>query len=311
MIHIAFEGGLGNQLFEYVFCRHHERILNERVSYDISKYKFEANEEREFELASFNISQDWKQETLHKSRFKRFGVRYAFYLLLTFPYIHIRKHIKQDESFLDGLYQFSINKLGFYRIHYGNYRKPGHSFFRNKYFRGQWIFPKVVKEISRDILPELQVITPLTPTNKMFIQQITSCNSVGVHIRRGDYVTLGLVVCNIKYYEACIKKMNEMEKDAVFFVFSDDIPWVRENLHVDAKLAYVDNNNPSPEDMRLLYSCNHFIMSNSTFSWWGAFLGKCPNKRVMVPMYWDVNNLKKESRCILDEWIKVDNTKYL
>ena len=105
--------------------------------------------------------------------------------------------------------------------------------------------------------------------------------------------------------------MNDIEKDAVFFIFSDDIPWVKENLKVNASLIFVDNNNPSPEDMRLLYNCNHFIMSNSTFSWWGAFLGNYLQKKVIVPLYWDVKDLTTESPLIAKNWIKVDNRKYL
>lgn len=104
---------------------------------------------------------------------------------------------------------------------------------------------------------------------------------MGVHIRRGDYVKLGLVVCDIHYYERCMQKMMDIVKNPTFFIFSDDISWVKTNLKFKgSELIFIDNNNSSPEDMRLLYSCNHFIMSNSTFSWWGAYLGKYPNKKL-------------------------------
>lgn len=312
MIHIAFEGGLGNQLFQYTFGRYCEIFLKDNVCYDISKYKFESCEEREFELMSFDINKKWIREPLYKNRFARFGFGYLLYLMITFPYIEYRKRFSWGGAKIDTIYQNIINTFGFFRVHYGPYKRPKKtSIFKNKYIRGHWFWPEMVQEMENIIKRELKVITPLSPSNAKFLNQIKSTNSVGVHIRRGDYVTLGLIACNIKYYEACINKMKEMEKDAVFFIFSDDIPWVKENLKVDAPLVFVDNNNPSPEDMRLLYSCNHFIMSNSTFSWWGAFLGNCPTKKVMVPQYWDIKNMQKESKLILDEWIKVDNSQYL
>lgn len=311
MIHLAFEGGLGNQLFQYAFGRYCENLFKDSVSYDISKYKFESCEEREFELKSFAINANWKKEILHKNRFQRFGFGYLLYLTVTIPYLQVRKRIHKKNSQIDSIYQTLINSFGFYRVHYGNYKISHRTIFKNKYIRGHWFWKEMVAEM-RDVLnKELQVVTPLNATNKNFLEQIKSANSVGVHIRRGDYVTLGLIACNIKYYEACIKRMSEIENNAVFFIFSDDIPWVKDNLKVEAPLVFIDNNNPSPEDMRLLYSCNHFIMSNSTFSWWGAFLGKCPSKKVMCPRYWDIKNMKKESSLIFDEWIKIDNSQYL
>lgn len=311
MIYIAFEGGLGNQLFQYTFGRYCETYFNDSVCYDISKYQFESCEEREFELNSFNINKGWKRAVLRKNRLERFGFKYLLYLFLSYPYIQYRSRCDFAASSLDSIYQKAINLIGFYRVHYGPYEIPRKSCFKNKYIRGHWFWPQIVQTMHNAILDELKVITPISSSNASFLRQITSTNSVGVHIRRGDYVTLGLIACNIKYYEACIEKMCELEQDAVFYIFSDDIPWVKENLKVNAPLVFIDNNNSSPEDMRLLYNCNHFIMSNSTFSWWGAFLGKCPTKKVMVPKYWNVKDMKKESKLILDEWIPIDNSLYL
>lgn len=85
----------------------------------------------------------------------------------------------------------------------------------------------------------------------------------------------------------------DIVKNPTFFIFSDDISWVKTNLKFKgSELIFIDNNNSSPEDMRLLYSCNHFIMSNSTFSWWGAYLGKYPNKKVIVPEFWSIKKKK-------------------
>ncbi|WP_455629502.1 alpha-1,2-fucosyltransferase [Parabacteroides sp.] len=313
MIHLVFEGGLGNQLFQYAFGRYCQRIFEEKVKYNTSKYTFEACEEREFELHSFNINKEWEIEPLHKSRLKRFGLGYILYLLISKPYIEInkRRQHKGLSSIFDAVYQQYINWIGFYRIHYGDLIKPKRSWTKDKYIRGQWIWISFVQELGESIKDELQVITPISDSNMSFLNKIRATNSVGVHIRRGDYVSLGLIVCSIRYYEYCIREMMKMTEASVFYIFSDDIPWVRENLHVDANIVFVDNNNPAPEDLRLLYSCNHFILSNSTFSWWGAYLGRAKEKIVMVPKHWNVNDLTIVSRLILPEWIAMDNSQFL
>lgn len=305
MIKLTFEGGLGNQMFQYAFGRYVEQIFNETVYFDISKYKFESSENREFELFSFNINPNWQELPLKKNRISRLGLQYILYCIITAPYILLNSYLvkKNKRTRFNSLYQRLINLIGFYRVHYGKYNKPRKSLFPTKTIRGHWFWPEMVEKIDSIIRKELQVICPISESNAKFLYQIQHTNSVGVHIRRGDYVKLGLVVCDIHYYERCIKKMTDLVEDPTFFIFSDDIPWVKQNLRIsnDTKIVYIDNNNPSPEDMRLLYSCNHFIMSNSTFSWWGAYLGNYQEKKVIVPEYWSIK--KKRSSLILDNWI--------
>lgn len=312
-IKLVFEGGLGNQLFQLAYGKYLQNKFECDVQYDISKFKTESVEYREFELDSFKISKSWKREDIKKGRIKRFGFRYIIYTPITYLYLRIRTSLKntRKQIILDNLYLHGINIIGIHRCHFANYTDPSFSLLSPMLIYGQWIWKEMVKSQENYLKDEIKVVTPLSDSNAHFLEQIKSTNSVGVHIRRGDYVTLGLIACNIKYYEACIKRMSEIENNAVFFIFSDDIQWVKDNLKVEAPLVFIDNNNPSPEDMRLLYSCNHFIMSNSTFSWWGAFLGKCPTKKVMCPRYWDIKNMKKESSLIFDEWIKIDNSQYL
>lgn len=304
MIKLTFEGGLGNQMFQYTFGRYIESLFNEPVFFDISKYKFESNEEREFELFSFNLNHQWKQLPLKRNRISRMGLQYILYCIITAPYIKLNSYrIKnQKNTIFNNAYQKLINSIGFYRVHYGPYKIPHKSIYPVKTIRGHWFWPEMVKKMDTIIRKELKVIKPISETNQAFLNQIKTTNSVGVHIRRGDYVTLGLVVCDINYYIKCIEKMKTLTNNPVFFIFSDDIKWVKENLKLkDTQLVFIDNNNSSPDDMRLLYSCNHFIMSNSTFSWWGAYLGECPNKKVIVPEFWSIK--KKKSSLILDEWI--------
>ena len=305
MITISFEGGLGNQLFQFAYARYLQKTFKDGIIYDISKYVSESTEYRNFELDSFSIPKDWIKYESKGNRLQRFGWRYPIYLIVTAFFIGLNKFYAKyhnGKHIWCSAYQRLINRFGFYREHFNEYRQPLMSKCRNKLVRGQWIWPEMVMEQGESLKDDIKVITPLSQSNKLFLSQILSTNSVGVHIRRGDYVKLGLIVCDINYYERCIEKMLNLVKNPVFFIFSDDIEWVKNNLNTkDAELVFIDNNNSSPEDMRLLYSCNHFIISNSTFSLWGAYLGRYKDKKVIVPEFWSIK--KKKSRLILSDWI--------
>lgn len=85
------------------------------------------------------------------------------------------------------------------------------------------------------------------------------------------------------YYINAAKYVEGQLKDVEFYIFSNDILWVKENINFPMKVNYVEGENPSHEELALMTSCNHFIISNSTFSWWGQFLSNNENKIVIAP----------------------------
>ena len=125
------------------------------------------------------------------------------------------------------------------------------------------------------------------------LEQIGSdANAVSLHIRRGDYLlpkhweTTGSI-CQLPYYQNAIAEMNQRMNHPSYYVFSDDIPWVRENLPLE-NVVYVDWNKgeDSWQDMMLMSCCRHHIICNSTFSWWGAWLNPREDKIVIAPNRW-------------------------
>ena len=113
--------------------------------------------------------------------------------------------------------------------------------------------------------------------------QLENDNTVSLHVRRGDYLSFPNVhpVISTSYIDKCLNMLNE--KDFIF-CFSDDKEWVKQNIRynniifVDGLLDY--------EELWLMSLCKHNILSNSTFSWWGAFLNKNKNKQVFAPSMW-------------------------
>ena len=136
-----------------------------------------------------------------------------------------------------------------------------------------------------------------------------STNSVCVHIRRGDYTYLkNYQVCSIAYYLKAMEIMKGKIKEPKFYIFSDDIEWVKKNIDFDVDVTYIDKNNTSYEELRLMYSCKHFIISNSSFSWWAQYLSTNKNKVVISPNIW-YQNKNQPQDMILDYFTTIDVSK--
>ena len=139
------------------------------------------------------------------------------------------------------------------------------------------------------------------------IQQIENSNSVCVHIRRGDYIGSSFDICTEAYYQKGMDIIASKVENPTFYIFSnssEDLQWIKENYHFSYDLVYVDLNNCDYEELRLMYTCKHFIISNSTFSWWGAYLSTNEEKVVIAPSKWN-QDYKVVEDLYLDHWIKV------
>ena len=168
--------------------------------------------------------------------------------------------------------------------------------YLNGYFQDENIFKN-----QRDlILKVFKFKNELTPKNKALADKIKTTNSVSIHIRRGDYLGDYLQVCNDKYYYDAIKEMNKHIKNPYYFIFSDDIKWVKENMKFPKNTVFVDNNNPNYEELNIMSKCKNFIMSNSTFSYWAQFLSNNENKIVIAPNKWFLT--KKRIDIYEKEW---------
>ncbi|MFZ6027456.1 MAG: alpha-1,2-fucosyltransferase [Chloroflexota bacterium] len=151
-----------------------------------------------------------------------------------------------------------------------------------------------------------------TETNRKIARQIKATQAVSIHIRRGDYVSDTHThqvhgVCSLEYYEESVKRVTSKVMAPHFYVFSDDPVWVRENLHIEQPVTFISNNSPDQahEDLHLMSLCQHHIIANSSFSWWGAWLNPNPDKIVMAPQRW-YNDPNKDTRYLLPEtWVKV------
>jgi hypothetical protein len=180
------------------------------------------------------------------------------------------------------------------------------------YLMGNWQTEHYFKDFQEVIRADFSFRLPLADRNAALAEQISSDVAVSLHVRRGDYVANpsslafhGL--CSLDYYRRAIDYISARVANPVFYIFSDDIPWVRENLHLESPCHYIDHNkgDESYNDMRLMSLCKHHIIANSSFSWWGAWLNPRTDKIVVAPQRWVLSDFDT-SDIVPASWVKIE-----
>lgn len=169
------------------------------------------------------------------------------------------------------------------------------------FLAGYWQSEKYFNDASETIRADFTFRQPLSKQNAELAGRIDQTMAVSLHVRRGDYASnpktnMAHGLCSLEYYRAAVLHMAEHIERPEFFVFSDDIAWVKANLEIDFPRRYVDHNQgaESYNDMRLMSLCRHHIIANSSFSWWGAWLNPDPDKIVIAPRRWFANGKRVE-----------------
>lgn len=280
-ITIRLMGGLGNQMFEYAALRNMQ--LNNKCKGSIDLCGITNKTHNVYGLDHCNITKDIEIIKNKKSIKGKFT-----HLLYGFYWVFLSKS-KTGFKFWQML-QAYLNSVGIYCVPDG-YIKLSDIEVDNNYMVGYFQSINYLNDNKDIIRKELQIIDKLDGKNANVYDEIKKVNSVCVHIRRGDYVGSFFEVCDINYYLAAIDLMNKKVNNPYFYIFSDDIAWVKENLKLD-NVTYIDWKNNQYQDLKLMSGCKNFIMSNSSFSYWAQFLSENKNKVVIAPSKWFKNGKK-------------------
>lgn len=285
MIHLKMYGGLGNQLFIYAFGRWMEHVTGDKLQIHYAHRGSEAI--REYGLDYLSVPERYHSTGSCYVPKMKHSVREALYLAILYS-LKIIAHTlgwKHRDRIEKKLFHY-LNRFGIYLLTSG-YVKPYVKPRGVKIVDGYWQSDKYFMEVKELLQNELQVSTPPLTGNQELIGKLRSTQSVCVNIRRDDYFTMkGFLVCTPEYYYEAMKRMRERLPDCDFHIVSDDIQWIKDNMSFPYEVNYIDCSGKAHEDMRLMYSCRHFIMSNSTFSWWGQYLIDNPDKIVIAPKPW-------------------------
>jgi hypothetical protein len=202
----------------------------------------------------------------------------------------------------------NINKIGNHHFKF-IYDEPKFSFteipFKDEmiirgYFQSDKYFLENKKEII-DLfhIPEDSKTKVLNFFNQKKVSGTTTC----VHVRRGDYLKFNDFhsVCNQNYYNQAINLIS----DSTFILISDDMEWVKKNFNSENFIMFESNN--EIDDFTLMTMCDNVIISNSSFSWWGSYLNKNKNKKVIAPNRWFGPSGHKDIEDVYPkDWIRLD-----
>jgi len=264
-------GGLGNQLFQYALGRTLAASRSTTLKLDITDY--ETYKAQTYALGHFNVIESFA--TRDEIRRLRGGGWMAEHLSRR---LHRLIPFRKDSYVLEKGFGFDPEVL----------QSPD-----NIYLEGYWQSEKYFTGIEGLLRNELTIRHSLSGRNQETAARIAGCNAVSLHVRRGDYVSdpdssrvHGL--CGPDYHQTAVRRIAEASPQSHLFVFSDDPEWAARNLHLDHPMTVVTGNDArhAYEDLHLMSLCRHHIIANSSFSWWGAWLGANPDKTVIAPARW-------------------------
>jgi hypothetical protein len=291
MIITRLNGGLGNQMFQYAAGRCLACTLNTGLKLDISPFRHDPL--RDYELSVFNI-----QETIASDADLN-RVRRPLSWMIRHPVEALKSVIHQDVP------------VRYVRERQFHFDPEIPALPDNVYLEGYWQSEKYFRKIEPLIRQEFRLRVAPGAIVQELAGRIRESSGVSIHIRRGDFAsnpatnaTHGL--CPADYYQRAIEKISRQTKDASFWIFSDDPEWATENIITDHPSYYVsDHHFNNYEDLYLMSCCVHHIIANSSFSWWGAYLGSHPGKIVIAPKNWFKKADIRTTDLLPDSWIQL------
>jgi hypothetical protein len=176
------------------------------------------------------------------------------------------------------------------------------------YYSGYWQSFRYFEGREETIRDAFTFTSSLGPKDEALLASLSGRTSVGIHVRRGDFLRYHMAsgICGEDYYERAIAAALVGAHEPILVFFSDDLDWCKERLRAPCEAAYVDWNagKDSHADMRLMSLCDALVIANSSFSWWGAWLGK-PDRKIFAPARWLAAGYRDNKDIAPPTWIRV------
>lgn len=285
MVIVKLIGGLGNQFFQYAVGR--SLSVANKCELKLDATGFKEYKLHKYSLNNFNIKEVFATD----DELKYFTAKPNWLISKYAPFLTSKKYVPEGEFGYHG----RILKLK-----------------GDVYLEGYWQTEKYFQSIQKMIRDEFSVRHEISGIDFEIAKKMKEVNSVSIHVRRADYVSNPQAKamhgnCSLEYYQKAVDLISKSVEKPVFFVFSDDYEWVKDNVHTGFETIFVHHNNADKnyEDLRLMSTCKHNIVANSSFSWWGAWLNNNPAKIVVAPKKWFANPKIISKDIIPESWIKI------
>lgn len=298
MIYAELAGGLGNQMFIYAFARALGLRCHEPVTLlDRQDWRDGAPAHTACGLTALAISPEvaiLQEPGFAKAHLPRQNTAKALMIRLE----QKGGMMARDWSRLERAAAPLLNALGVHFVTDGYTpvrRGPSRDFLAWGYFQAEAYFAREAPAIRA----ELRTAAPPAFDGG-------GC-PVCVHLRRGDYQrpeNAILQVCTPAYYARALRLVAQRHPDATLYVFSDDVAWAQAHLDACGLPAVFMPRGDAAQDLARMQRCRHFVISNSTYSWWAQYLGDAPDKQVYAPNRWYAHT--KQSALYQPGWTLVE-----
>lgn len=272
MIVCQLMGGLGNQMFQYAFGLSLSKKYNQDLVVDLS-YLQKRNlgplfVYRDYDLDVFELSPNFNT-----------------------PIIDIEiseRKFEYDEELISDI-ENNLDKNILFKGQYQSYK-----YFDEYFIRKSFQFSDKVESSN--------------PYTLSLLENIKSSNSVMINVRRSDYLNTDFHgVYGMDYINSAVKIIESKIENPKYFIFSDDIDWCVENIDLP-NMTIVNHFYKGPKFshyLQLMMNCKHFIIPNSSFAWWSAWLSKSPDKIVIAPKRWFNRDDINTNDLIPESWIRI------
>jgi hypothetical protein len=274
---VKFKGGLGNQLFQYAFLR---TLQLEYGCNDV--------------FSDFSFFRNITDDTVRVPRIEQLQVVHRQASAVDLGNVCMFRHDANPNLMKSRIKVFLERKIN-RKYYYEPDRSVQHvgSLLGYTYFDGYWQSWRYLVGIEQQLRSEFTPKSVLSEKTRKTIESAKTSTSVFVGIRRGDYLATSWAKKHYghfgqDYFDKAIQIIKEKVSDPVLYVFSNDIPWVKENLTFDCEVRYREDADQTSdiEELFIMSSCKHAIIVNSTFYWWGAWLIDNPDKIIIAPKDW-------------------------
>jgi len=293
MIIIRLRGGLGNQMFQYAFGKSIAKKLGVGMKLDLTSllqtHHKVTTTNRGYQMNIFNCEDSFLLQPNLIRRLNKLHLNFLLQIIKAVKVLGFKKY--KEKTFISE--NLIINNPQ-----------------DNCLYTGYWQSEKYFKNVEDELRKDFQFKKELSPKAKSVYEAIMKVNAVCVHVRRGDYVAnTGSFNCSdLDYF---VSGTNYIFKNTInphFFVFSDDSEWCKEHIKFDYDFTIVDYTTDKvkyKEDLQLMATCNHFIMSASSFSWWAVWLSNKKEAKVVIPKNWFLDDSIDVSDLVNENWIKL------
>jgi len=314
MIVVNLKGGVGNQMFQYAVGKTIALKNGAELKIDLTFLQNQRSSKdhtfREYDLNIFNIDEDFLTEKDSKSyKIPPFCGKVASKL--------IAKGVIRERYFHHcpeiGLITTLPKRVSVIREKQFNFDPDILKLGDNVYLDGFWQSYKYFEAIESEIRNEFTFKNQFDDINEQLSMEIQSTNSVCLNVRRLDFVSSLNTnrfhgVCDMDYFNRSIDIIASRISDFKIYVFSDDIHWCQENMKTNYPMKIVGPEYAGEKyqyKLRHMSLCKHFIIPNSTFGWWAAWLNNNPEKIVIAPKKWFNDSTINTSDLIPEQWIRV------